>query len=111
MAEHPEPPSVLAELAAELAAGLAEIGKQHMPFGKYGPAQFPPHGVPLYDLPLEYLLWFKQKGFPKGKLGGLLALVCQIKGDGSEEVFAPFRRAAGGRHPLKPQRVKEIVIR
>ena len=29
-----------------------------MPFGKYGPLHFPPRGVPLYDLPVEYLAWF-----------------------------------------------------
>jgi uncharacterized protein (DUF3820 family) len=105
----PEVPS-LEVIQAELAEALAEIGRQHMPFGKYGPQNFPPYGVPLYDLPVEYLIWFKQKGFPTGKLGKLLELVCQIKVDGSESVFQPFRKAAGGRHPLKVKRAKNIVI-
>lgn len=86
---------------------MEEIGKTFMPFGKFGPLQHPPRGVPIYDLPVEYLLWFKHKGFPKGKLGKLLELVCQIKVDGAEIVFEPFRKAAGGRHALKKSRQKE----
>ncbi|MGB2559838.1 MAG: putative quorum-sensing-regulated virulence factor, partial [Akkermansiaceae bacterium] len=43
---------------------LAEIGELHMPFGRYGPERFPPLGIPVMDLPLEYLEWFRQKGFP-----------------------------------------------
>ena len=100
----------LESIQQDLAAALAEIGRLHMPFGKYGPQSFPPNGVPLYDLPVDYLIWFKQKGFPKGKLGKLLELVCQIKVDGAESVFQPFRDAAGGRHPLKPKRKRDIII-
>src|SRR5690606_33234621 len=48
---------------------LGEIGKMRMPFGKYGPAGVPPRGMPIYDLPPEYLSWFKERGFPKGRLG------------------------------------------
>ncbi len=99
-------PPELDDWQAHLAAALEEIGRGTMPFGKYGPQAFPPNGVPLYDLPVEYLLWFKQKGFPRGRLGQLLEIVMQIKLDGSETVFEPFRRSAGGRHPLKPPRQK-----
>jgi len=35
-----------------------------MPFGKYA-------GKKLIDLPEPYVVWFKQKGFPKGELGQL----------------------------------------
>ena len=52
-------------LAAHMAADLAEIESTRMPFGKFGPAHFPPRGVPIFDLPVEYLGWFAQKGFPK----------------------------------------------
>ena len=38
-----------------MAADLAEIEKTRMPFGKFGPKSFPPAGVPIYDLPAEYL--------------------------------------------------------
>lgn len=47
------------------------------------------------------LLALKRRGFPRGRLGELLALVCQIKLDGAEAVFQPMRDARGGRHPLR----------
>ena len=84
-----------------LAADLAEIGQTSMPFGRFGPAKFPPHGVPLYDLPAEYLGWFAHSGFPKGRLGELLRIVHQLKVDGCDEVFDAFRRARGGRASLR----------
>jgi len=83
---------------------LAEIGRQRMPFGKFGPRDYPPSGVPLIDLPVEYLSWFKQNGFPKGPLGEMLALVWEIKAVGMDEVFTPLRHANGGRTRLRPPR-------
>lgn len=90
-----------------LAEALEEIGRWHMPFGKYGPQQYPPKGVPLYDLPDEYVIWFKHNGFPKGRLGKLLEIICEIRMTGAEAVFEPLRRAAGGRFSLRPKRRKE----
>lgn len=85
-----------------MAADMADIATTFMPFGKFGPAHFPPRGVPLYDLPVEYLAWFERKGgFPKGRLGELLRMVHQMKVDGLDEVFDQFRRRAGGRTPLR----------
>lgn len=90
------------DLAARMAADLAEIGRTHMPFGKFGPAHFPPDGLPIYDLPAEYLMWFANKaGFPKGRLGQLLQMVYQMKADGSDSAFDPLRKRAGGRAALK----------
>jgi len=40
---------------------LIELAHYKMPFGKF-------EGRYLVDLPESYLIWFKQKGFPKGKL-------------------------------------------
>ena len=34
---------------------MLEISRTFMPFGKYGPQNYPPSGVPIYDLPFEYL--------------------------------------------------------
>ncbi len=85
---------------------LAEIGATRMPFGKYGIKSYPPAGVPIIDLPVEYLCWFKERGFPKGRLGELLAQVCEIKEVGMDQVFDPIRRANGGRFPLTPARRK-----
>ena len=85
-----------------MAADLADIGATRMPFGKYGPDHYPPRGVPLYDLPVEYLGWFVKKGgFPKGRLGELLRIVHQMKVDGLDEIFDEMRRRAGGRRPLR----------
>lgn len=83
---------------------LVEIGKTRMPFGKYGIRAYPPSGVPIMDLPEEYLFWFKERGFPKGRLGELLAQVCEIKAVGMDLVFDPLRQANGGRFKLQPGR-------
>ncbi len=54
-----------------------------MPFGKY-------KGIPLLHLPEPYLVWFKNKGFPEGKLGRHLALMYEIKLNGLEQVLKPL---------------------
>ena len=51
-----------------------------MPFGKYT-------GLRLLDLPERYLVWFSQKGFPKGKLGEMLQAAYEIKLNGLEYLF------------------------
>ncbi|GAA5131076.1 DUF3820 family protein [Luteolibacter yonseiensis] len=83
---------------------LIEIGKARMPFGKFGMKAYPPAGVPIIDLPIEYLTWFQERGFPKGRLGELMAQVCEIKGVGMDKVFDPIRAANGGRFKLQPTR-------
>ena len=90
-----------------MAADLKDLAVVRMPFGKFGPKQFPPHGIPLYDLPVEYLAWFARKNaFPKGRLGELLRIVHQMKVDGLDEVFDEFRRRAGGKASLRQPRDK-----
>ena len=83
--------------ADELRALLAEIAAMHMPYGMYGPGNYPPDGCPLRDLPSEYLDWFWQRGWPKGKLGQLMEQTFLIKNSGLDSLFEPFRKAAGGR--------------
>ncbi|MBL4887188.1 MAG: DUF3820 family protein, partial [Flavobacteriaceae bacterium] len=56
---------------------LIELAHYKMPFGKY-------KGWYLVDIPEFYYVWFKQKGFPNGKLGGLLAEMYEIKLNGLE---------------------------
>ena len=86
-----------------MVAALADLATTRMPFGRFGPAHFPPRGVPLYDLPVEYLAWFARKDcFPQGRLGELLRMVHQMKVDGLDEIFDPLRRRAGGRTVLRP---------
>ncbi|AFV00913.1 DUF3820 family protein [Simiduia agarivorans] len=64
-----------------------------MPFGKY-------QGRMLADLPEPYLVWFAQQGFPKGKLGELLALAHEIKVNGLEPILEPLR---GGVNTFNPR--------
>jgi uncharacterized protein len=64
---------------------LIELVKTEMPYGKY-------KGRKLIDLPEHYLLWYKQKGLPKGKLGEQLALVLEVKANGLEYLFVPIRK-------------------
>ena len=83
---------------------LHEIGNCSMPFGRFGPKEFPPHGVPIYDLPPEYLQWFSERGFPKGRLGELMAVVAEIKEVGMDSVFEPIRHARGGRVSVRKRK-------
>jgi uncharacterized protein (DUF3820 family) len=83
---------------------LVEISKTRMPFGKFGIKAYPPSGVPIIDLPPEYLSWFKERGFPKGRLGELMAEVEAIQSVGMDSLFDPIRQANGGRFRLKPVR-------
>lgn len=73
----------------------------HMPFGKFGPRSFPPRGIPIYDLPYEYLAYFERKGFPSGRLGELLRFIYLAKRDGADGMFDPLRARAGGRTSLR----------
>lgn len=63
---------------------LHELVTMKMPFGKYKDRI-------LCDLPEPYLLWFHQKGFPKGKLGVLLSTLYEIKLNGLEYLLEPLK--------------------
>ena len=54
---------------------LIEIVQTKMPFGKY-------KDTLISDLPVSYLEWMHNKGFPAGKLGMMLASVYEIKING-----------------------------
>jgi uncharacterized protein (DUF3820 family) len=56
-----------------------------MPFGKY-------KGTLLCDLPVSYLEWFQREGFPKGKLGMLLATIYEIRINGLEKLLDPLKK-------------------
>lgn len=56
---------------------LLQLTTMKMPFGKY-------KGFILCNLPEPYLVWFKQKGFPAGRLGILLETLYEIKLNGLE---------------------------
>jgi uncharacterized protein (DUF3820 family) len=63
---------------------LVDLAHYKMPFGKYS-------GRVIIDLPEEYLLWFRDKGFPEGKLGMLMALALEIKIEGLESLIEPLK--------------------
>ncbi len=63
---------------------LLQLVKMEMPFGKY-------KGTVLCNLPVSYLEWFQRKGFPKGKLGVLLATIYEIKINGLEDLLTPLK--------------------
>lgn len=64
---------------------LKELAIAKMPFGKFKNSY-------LIDLPEAYLVWFKNQGFPKGKLGNQLASVYEIKLNGLEDIIRNIRR-------------------
>ena len=56
-----------------------------MPYGKY-------QGRVIADLPGYYLNWYAQKGFPKGELGRVLALMQEIDHNGLKPLLDPLRK-------------------
>ena len=64
---------------------LLELVSVKMPFGKY-------KDQILCNLPVSYLEWFNRKGFPKGKLGILLATIYEIKTNGLEYLLEPLKK-------------------
>ncbi|GAB7089395.1 MULTISPECIES: DUF3820 family protein [Marinifilum] len=67
----------------ELNEELIKLIQMRMPFGKY-------KGRYLIDLPEPYLVWFREKGFPPGKLGEMLASMYEIKLNGLEGMLRPL---------------------
>ena len=63
---------------------LIELAHYKMPFGKY-------KGEYLVDIPEYYYTWFKQKGFPKGKLGQQLEQVYELKVNSLEGLLRQIR--------------------
>ncbi len=64
---------------------LLELISTVMPFGKY-------KNTPICNLPELYLIWFKQQGFPKGKLGILLETMLEIRINGLEDLLTPLKK-------------------
>lgn len=66
-------------------AKLIELVRATMPFGKYA-------GWPLVRIPEEYFLWFKDRGFPAGKLGEQMQSMLEIKINGLEPLLDELSR-------------------
>jgi len=67
---------------------LLQLVEMKMPFGKYKDQL-------LCNLPMAYLEWFSQKGFPKGRLGMLLQTLYEIRLNGLGHLLEPLKRAVG----------------
>lgn len=80
-------------------ADLIELANAKMPFGKYA-------GRYLVDLPETYVLWFKGKGFPEGKLGTQLRAIQEIQENGLEELVRALISRPDGT-PFRPVVWKE----
>jgi uncharacterized protein (DUF3820 family) len=65
---------------------LIEIVQTKMPFGKY-------KGTLISDLPVYYLEWLHNKGFPPGKLGMMLASVYEIKINGLMSILTLVKKS------------------
>ena len=79
MNDNQESSSVLAD-----SSELLKLAHYRMPFGKY-------RNRLLIDLPEPYVIWFANKGFPKGELGKMMRIVHEIKINGLEYLFEPLR--------------------
>ena len=90
---------------------LEQLTYYRMPFGMFGPREYPPKGVLLIDLPLEYLSWFHQRSYPKGALGELMMQVYELKAVGMDHLFNPIRKIHGGRTILDPKKIKRNEIK
>ena len=64
---------------------LLDLCRVKMPYGRYG-------GRYICDLPEPYLVWYKEHGWPSGRLGMLLATMYEIKLNGLEYLLKPLRR-------------------
>ena len=62
---------------------LEQLANARMPFGKF-------EGKLLIHLPEHYLVWYRGKGFPAGKLGKQLEQILEIKMNGLEELIYPL---------------------
>lgn len=63
---------------------LEILANTKMPYGKY-------KGKYLIDLPEHYIVWYNNKGFPKGKLGDQLRLVYELQLNGLEDLVRKLR--------------------
>lgn len=65
---------------------LVDIVQTKMPFGKY-------KGTLISDIPVSYLEWMHNKGFPAGKLGMMLATVYEIKTNGLQAIITKVKQS------------------
>lgn len=62
---------------------LIDLANARMYHGKY-------EGKLLIQVPEDYLVWYKGKGFPPGKLGRQMEQMLEIKINGLEKLIWPL---------------------
>ena len=77
--------SILLKKMNEQQKLLVKLAHTKMPFGKY-------EGYYLIDLPEFYVVWYSNKGFPKGQLGEQLQLVYELKLNGLEDLVRNIKK-------------------
>jgi uncharacterized protein (DUF3820 family) len=63
---------------------LIKLANTKMPFGKYKDSF-------LIDIPEYYYVWFRRKGFPRGKLGLQMQEIYDLKINGLEHLIRPLK--------------------
>jgi len=64
---------------------LIKLAHTKMPFGKYKDRY-------LIDLPEYYIVFYHNKGFPKGSLGLMMEQVYELKLNGLEELIRTIKK-------------------
>ena len=64
---------------------LIKLAKTKMTYGKYKD-RF------LIDLPEHYVVWYHNKGFPKGQLSNMLQTVYELKLNGLEHLIRNIKK-------------------
>ena len=64
---------------------MEKLANTKMPYGKY-------KGKYLIDLPEFYVVWYRNKGFPKGQIGEMLATVYELKLNGLENLVRNIQK-------------------
>jgi uncharacterized protein len=64
---------------------LIKLAQTKMPYGKY-------KGRFMIDLPEYYIVWYRNKGFPKGLIGEMLATVYELKLNGLEDLVRNIKK-------------------
>jgi len=68
---------------------LIKLATTKMPYGKY-------EGRFMIDLPEYYVLWYRNKGLPKGQIGEMLATVYELKINGLEYLVRNIQKQVKG---------------
>jgi uncharacterized protein len=64
---------------------LIKLANYRMPYGRFADRL-------LLEIPEEYYIWFRNKGFPEGELGDFMSMMLELKTNGIEHVLVPLKK-------------------